>query len=163
MESTVKVKCSHPSCRPGSMTCSFGVIEFDENGESEITKAEADVIRDVSNLKFSDSKKESALADNEEVETIEPIVENKVLASDTMPAGLVSPLPVEQKIDSNEENPTEDSVSPEGEVPALEGDLSKLSKEDLREVCKAGELPAAKYSSLNKKELIKLIEDEKLM
>jgi len=178
---TVKVMTNMPGCRPGDFTCSAGTIEFDKNGEAEVSLEIADKLRGMSGLHFSDEEvKFEEIKEVEKVKELKtPVVEEKVLETGSIP-GLSDLEPIKglEDIDKTKKTPVVEEAIKKDEIvedkkedpivedtkieEAPENPLNKLTKADLKELCKASNIPSIEYSNLNKESLIKFVVDNKI-
>lgn len=180
----VKITTTAPGCRPGSKIFVFGEVKFDENGEAEITKEQADQIRGASRITFSDTPEEESVENDvevgeatEEVADQGPALETANMGMDFgAPEGLDKIGDSENKEGaeaSNEEGEVSnenDNATPEAPVengnddnnsssPTAE-ELSSLTKNQLKDICKEANLPAAEYKNLNREDLEKYVIDK---
>jgi len=149
----VTVTTSKVTLRGQIMTCAAGHILFDECGGVEITFDQAELIRNVKHLSFSD--RPDLIEDAKVIDCDDSV--DKVISASTMPMSFDPPPFLENLIKSEEakEEVSEEVEPMEDEKVQLSKDLKKLTIEQLKDLCKEGEL---KTKGLKKKsELIDLI------
>ena len=147
--------------RGQSMTCAAGTIDFNEVGEAEITFEQAELLRNVKHLSFSD--REEAVGDAEIIEETQDTPEMAILETQNMPMNFGMPEGLETEVVEEEveeevkeeETPTEKEDDTDEKEDSLVEELNGLKIGELKEICEAADVDG--YKSLKKAELVDFI------
>lgn len=170
---TVTITSKHPALMPGERQFGFGTVKFDEEGKAEITKEQADTIRAIRNIHFSDQP-------DREVEAVKKEVphENKVLETTDIGMKFDPPKGLgEDKVEASEDEsvPAETEATEEvvEEGDSEEGDsevdsdikeqLSAMNITDLKDLCKESDLERKEWGNMRKEDLVDYIVEKKIL
>jgi hypothetical protein len=156
------VTTSKMNLRGSSMTCAAGLIEFSEEGVAEMTLEQADLLRSVKHLSFSDQPEKEIAEDAVIEEEKELLVEQDVLETQRMPMDFGMPEGLEMEVTEEEVDESNVPAEKEDDTDVLEesenplvAQLNELNVSDLKDLCEAGE--AEGYKSMKKAELVNFI------